>query len=263
VRFRTRVAAAAIAVPLTLGLAACGGSDKKTSGYLPSAPPVTQTTTASPLKVAPPMRLTSASFMPAMNTANKKVTSMEATARITVGGQLMTMKFAETIKPLALKMDMSTPDGAMRMTLIKSVLYVSAPGAAPAGKYLKVDLKKSKDPQLAALAGLLDSADPTKTFKAWNKGGVKVKFVKSETLGLRKVDRYLITVDTTKMLGVQKLPAAAKLPKTMAYTVWMGSDHLPYKMSFAMAGMDMQITMTGYNTVEAITPPPASKIVTR
>ena len=260
-RFRTRVAAAALAVPLTLGLAACGGGDKKTSGYLPSAPPVTQTTTAAPLKVAPPMRLTNASFMPAMNSANKKVTSLEATARVTAGGQVMTMKIAETLKPFGMKMDMITPDGVMHLLMVKSTLYVSAPGAAPAGKYLKVSLKGNKDPQLAALATMLDSADPTKAYQAWNKGGVKVKFVKSETVGSRKVDRYQVSVDTAAVLGGQAKKVPAGLPKMMVYTVWLGADHLPYKMVFKMAGIDMQMTMTGYNTVKTITAPPASKVV--
>jgi hypothetical protein len=160
-----------------------------------------------------------------------------------------------------MKMTMGTPGGVMQMMLVKSVAYVSAPGVAPTGKFLRVDLKKSKDPELAALAGMLDSADPTKTFQAWNKGGIKVKFVKSETLGFRKVDRYQVSVNTATVLGGRKAPAGT--PKTIAYTLWMGSDHLPYKMAFNLAGMDMQITMTGYNSVEAITPPPASKIVKR
>jgi hypothetical protein len=254
------VAAVALAVPLTLGLAACGG-DQKGSGYLPSAPPVDGKTTAAPLKAAPPMRLTSATFMPAMNTANKRVTSLEATGRVTFGGQVMTLKFAETIKPFALKMDMSTPDGAMKMMLVKSTMYMSAPGLTPSGKFMKLNLKDSKDPQLSSLAGLLDSADPTKMFKTWNKSSVKVSFVKSETLGTRKVDRYLVTINTAKLLGSQQVPGGVKLPKTLAYTVWMGSDHLPYRLAFSMSGMDMQITMTGYNTVGAIAPPPASKIV--
>jgi hypothetical protein len=209
------------------------------------------------------MRLTSATFMPAVNSANKKITSLEATARVTAGGQLMTMKFAETVKPFAVKVDMSTPDGPMKMMLIKGIGYISAPGLAPTGKYVKVDLKKSKDSELATLAGMMDSANPTKMYQAWNKGGIKVKFVRSETLGYRKVDRYQVAIDTTKALGPgnQKVLGAAGLPKTLVYTVWVGSDHLPYKMAFTMAGMDMQITMTGYNTVEAIAPPPASKIV--
>lgn len=254
-RLRTRVAAAALAVPLTLGLGACG--DTTDSSHQPSAPG--GRTSAAPLKAAPPIRLTSATFMPALNSANKKINSVEATARVSAAGQLMTMKLALTVKPYTMKLDMSTPDGRMQLLLVKSTMYVSAPGAAPTGKFLKVDLKTSKDPELRALAGMLDNVDPTKMYKAWNKGGIKVKFVKSELIGYRKVDRYLMSIDTAKVLA--SVPKG--LPKTIRYNVWLGPDHLPYKMSFALSGVDVQITMTGYNTVSPITGPPASKIVTQ
>jgi hypothetical protein len=98
-------------------------------------------------------------------------------------------------------------------------------------------------------------------FKNLNKGGIKVTFVKSETLGTRKVERYLVNVDTKKLLNGQSLPGGTAVPSKLVYTMWMGADHLPYKMAFNMSGMDMQITMTGYNTVGTITPPPAGKIV--
>jgi hypothetical protein len=41
----------------------------------------------------------------------------------------------------------------------------------------------------------------------------------------------------------------------------MGSDKLIYQMKFAMAGVDMQMTMSDYNKPVSITAPPASKIV--
>jgi hypothetical protein len=41
----------------------------------------------------------------------------------------------------------------------------------------------------------------------------------------------------------------------------MGADNLPYKLSFNLMGMDMQMSITGYNSVPPITAPPAGKIV--
>jgi hypothetical protein len=265
VRLSSRVAAAAVALPMILGVAACGGSDKSAGG-MPTAvtPTPTTTTTAPPLKAAPPLRLTNASFMPAMNKANKKVTSMEATSRMTVQGQVISMKIATTTKPFGMKMDMSTPDGLMKMVVVKTGMYMSTPDL-PAGKYVKLNTGKNSDAPLAALAEMAESADPAKTFESWNKAGLKVKFVKSETVGLRKVDRYLVTMDTKAALGAKAkdIPAGVKLPKTISYTVWMGTDNLPYKLSFNLMGVDMQMTITGYNTVAPITAPPASKIVKR
>ncbi|WP_157630679.1 hypothetical protein [Kribbella catacumbae] len=261
-RLSSRVAAAAVALPMVLGVAACGDNGQ-VNGGMPEPVPATKTTaTAAPLKAAPPVRLTNASFMPAMNKANKKVTSMEATSRMTAEGQVISMKIATTTKPFGMKMDMSTPDGLMKMIVVKTGMYMSTPDL-PAGKYLKLNAGKDADAQLAALSEMAENADPAKTFESWNKAGLKVKFVKSETLGVRKVDRYLVTMDTKAALGAkaEDIPVGVKLPKTVSYTVWMGTDNLPYKLSFNLMGVDMQMTMTGYNTVAPITAPPASKIV--
>lgn len=265
-RLRSRVAAVAVALPMILGVAACGTEQKAGAptggGASAPAPATAPATTTAPLKAAPPLRLSNASFMPAMNQANKKVTSMEATSRMSVQGQLISMKIATTTKPFGMKMDMSTPDGLMKMVVVKTGMYMSTPDL-PAGKYVKLSAGKDADAQLAALAEMADSADPAKTFESWNKAGLKVKFVKSETLGARKVDRYQVTMDTKAALGAKAkdIPAEVKLPKTVTYTVWMGTDNLPYKLSFNLMGMDMQMTITGYNTVPAITAPPASAIV--
>ncbi|MEU4396065.1 hypothetical protein [Kribbella sp. NPDC023855] len=265
-RLRSRVAAVAVALPMILGVAACGTDDRSgapagtTPTPAPATAPATTTASTAPLKAAPPLRLTNASFMPAMNKANQKVTSMEATTRMVVQGQAMSMKVATTTKPFGLKMDMSTPDGLIKMIVVKTGMYMSTPDL-PAGKYLK--LSTGKDAELAALAEMAESADPAKTFEGWNKAGLKVKFVKSETVGARKLDRYLVTMDTKTALGAKAkgIPAEAKLPKTVTYTVWMGTDNLPYKLSFNLLGMDVQMDITGYNTVRPITAPPASKIV--
>jgi hypothetical protein len=253
---------------MILGVAACGTDDRSgapaggTPTPAPATAPATTTASTAPLKVAPPLRLTNASFMPAMNKANKRVTSMEATTRMGVAGQVISMKLATTTKPFGMKMDMSTPDGVMKMIVVKTGMYMSTPDL-PAGKFRKLDSGKNAAAELAALVQMAENADPAKTFESWNKAGLKVKFVKSETIGARKLDRYLVTMDTKTALGAKAkdIPAEAKLPKTVTYTVWMGTDNLPYKMSFNLMGMDMQMDITGYNTVRPITAPPASAIV--
>lgn len=226
-RLSSRVAATAVALPMILGVAACGESDKSAGG-MPTTVTTTIAKTAAPLKAAPPLRLSNASFMPAMNKANKKVTSVEATSRMTVQGQVITMKIATINKPFGMKLDMSTPDGLMKMIVVKTGMYMSTPDL-PAGKYMQLNGGKNANAQLAALAEMAETADPAKTFESWNKAGLKVKFIKSETLGTRKVDRYQVTMDTKAALGAKAkdIPAGVKLPKTVAYTVWMGADNLP------------------------------------
>jgi hypothetical protein len=251
---RSRVAALAATLPLLLGVAACSDTAPETKSAVGAPKPK--------VKAAPPMRLTTATFMPTMNTANKKVRSMEAIARVSAGGQVFTVKVAETIKPFGMKMDMSTPRGVMTMIMVKNGVYGSGAGI-PTGKYRKINVGRDSDAQLKALADMMESADPTKAYEAWNKAGIKVKFVKRETLGFRKVDRYQVIVPIAAVLGseAKNVPKGVKLPKTVGYAVWMGTDHLPYKLSFKLLELDMQMTITGYNTVGAITAPPANKLV--
>ena len=161
-------------------------------------------------------------------------------------------------------MDFSSPayGGAAHIVIVKDTLYLAAPNVAPGGKYVKVNLKTTKDPQLAAIGEMVENADPTKAAKAWSKGLRRVKFVKSETIGFRKVDRYQLTVGTDAlMLGLKQLPAG--LPKTTVLTVWLGADRLPYKMAYRLGATDTQVTISGYNTVDPIAAPPASKIFRR
>jgi hypothetical protein len=254
---RHRVAAVAVSLPLILGVAACADVALDTGGG--SKPAVTKPT-AAPLKAAPPVRLTQANFLRATTDASVKAKSMESVLRSTSGGQVVTMRMAQTMKPFAMKMDLSSPayGGAAHAVILKGTLYLAAPRVAPGGKYIKVNLRTAKDPELRAMADIMDSADPTKPLK----GLKKVKFIKSETLGFRKVDRYQVTVDNATAFGLKgKLPAG--MPKTGIYTVWLGADHLTYKMSFKMGNAEQQLTVSSYNTVDTITAPPASKIFRR
>jgi len=260
VRFSARAAAAVAALPLVLGVAACGIEDTAGGGTKPPA----SKPTAAPLKA--PARLTLANFSPAMNAANAKATSMESVLRINSDGQVVTMTMAQTLKPFATKLDMSSAalGGAAHVIAIKGTLYVSAPNAAPAGKYLKINLKTTKDPALASLGEMLEGADPVKSVKSWDKALRKVKFVKTETLGFREVNRYQLTVDNAVAYGVSaKKLSAVGLPKLSVYTVWVGADNLMYKMAYKMGAMDMQVTVSSYNATDTIKPPPANKIVTR
>jgi hypothetical protein len=180
---------------------------------------------------------------------------MEAVLRTTSGGQVMTMRIRMTMNPLAMTMDMSNSayGGAAHAILLKNTLYLAAPKVAPGGKYLKINLKTAKDPQLKALGELMANADPSKSLR----GVRKVKFVKSETLGFRKVDRYQLTIDNATALGLRRLPTG--VPKTSVFTMWLGADHLLYKLS----APELQMTVSGYNTVDPISAPPANKLYRR
>jgi hypothetical protein len=187
-------------------------------------------------------------------------------ARMTAGGKtVMTITGFQRAKPLAVSMEMSGEafgGGKARIVLVNGFAYVSMPGLTPAGKYVKVDAKSS-DPAMAGFSSMVDSADPTKTFKAFDIGLRNVRFVRSETIDGRKLDRYAVTVDTATALRAQGKTMPAGTPKTLDYTLWMGTDHLVRRMSFDLTGVSMVMTMTEFNKPVSIKAPPARSIVTR
>jgi hypothetical protein len=266
VRLSTRLATAAIAVPLSLGLAACGGADKKeATGTAPttvtSSTPTAPATTAPP-KVAQAVALNRATFTPAMKAALAKQKTWRTNAVMTVGGEtLMTMSGYQQTQPTAMTMQMSGAafkGKTAKLVLVKNAMYMSIPGSTPAGKYVKIDLSGGGKNDISSL---LDSADPTKSFKAFDKGVRSVKLLGSETIGGVKLDKYEVTVDAAQLLAQQgkKLPAGA--PKTLPFTIWMDAAHVVHKMSFDLQGVSMVMTMTEYNKPVTITAPPSSKIV--
>jgi hypothetical protein len=252
---------------LTLGLAACGGADKKeATGTLPT--PVTSSTptapaTTAPPKVAPVAHLNRVTFVPAMNSAMSKQKTWRTVATMTAEGKtVMTMTGYQQAKPLAASMEMSGlafEGKTAKIIVVGGKLYMSLPGMTPAGKFVKIDPKKT--PQAADFGDLLDSGDPTKALAGLGKGTQTVKFVRAETVDGIQLDRYQVTVSTAAIFKAQgkKLPAGA--PKSLQYTIWMGADHLVHRMTFDLMGISMVMKMTEYNKPVTITAPPASKIV--
>ncbi|WP_344843923.1 hypothetical protein [Kribbella ginsengisoli] len=239
---RTRVAALAATLPLLFGAAACGAA--------PTAEQPAQTKPAAPVKAAPPLRLTSATFAPALNRATAKVTSFEGVGHITAQGQTLAFTAAVTAKPLAMSMEMSGAalgGSSVRMLMVERVVYMSAPGVTPAGKYVVLDLTKDKNPQVRAVGRMLANADPLKQFKSWKPGGQKVEFVGTDKLDDLAVEHYRVST----VLG----------GKPIVFDLWMGADNLLHKMAYTFSGMDYVMTMTGYNTVAPIAAPAASEIV--
>jgi hypothetical protein len=249
----SRVVAFAAALPLALGVAACAD--------LRSAEPKTATkSSAAPVKVAPLPRLTTANFMPTTNKASAKVNSMTGIMRMNQGGAVTSMTISQTFEPATMKLGLSSPalGGPVELLVVKGTVYLSAPKLAPS-KYVRVDLKSSKDPRLTALAGLIDSA--SSTTESYDRAVRNVRLVKAETVGLRKVDRYDVTMDTAIALKIPRKKLPAGVPKTMVYSLWLGADRLPYKMYLHVGAMDALTTVTSYGGITPFTAPPANKIV--
>jgi len=259
-----RAAAATVAaVPLALGLAGCGNDTPEATGYKSNIPVVT--TTATPQKAVPAPHLNRVTFVPAMNAALTKQKSWRISGTVTANHTTVaTISGMQSAKPAAVSMEMSGPafnGRTVRIVGVGKAMYLSLPGRTPAGKYVKVaaaDLTESK----GGVGSALNSANPTKTYQAIARAMQNVKYVRSQTIDGRKLDRYDLTVDTAtvaKLGGAKTVPQG--LPKTLTYSLWMDSAHVVRRMDFNQLGIVMVINITDYNKPVHITAPPASKIV--
>jgi hypothetical protein len=265
-KFRHVVATAA-AVPLALGLAACGNGDPKATGYKPSpvattaAPkPATTTRAADPIQPAPVAHLNRITFVPAMTSAIGKQKAWHTVGTVTANGSpLMTMDGFQTTNPVAISMEMTGAafqGKTAKVVVIKDTAYLSIPGLTPAGKY-----KKFASGLNDQLGELIEGGDPTKIYKSFDKSMVGVRFVRTETIGGQQLERYAVTVNTAKALAAQGKKVPAGLPKTLTYSMWLDKAHLVRRMTFDLSGVSMVMNMTDYNKPVHITAPPASKIV--
>ncbi|WBQ05770.1 hypothetical protein [Kribbella sp. CA-293567] len=253
-RFRFRVVALATTLPLLVGLAGCA-DDAAVKPVTGTAKPAV----AAQAKAAkPPARLTTATFVPVTLAAYAKVKSWAGVMRISLNGQVVIATVTQTYQPAAMRIDLSGPQfgGVAHAILINEVLYLHLPIPEARGKYLKYDPKATKDPTAVAMARLFDGVDPAKSNKAMRKAVVRVKFVASDTIGYRKVDRYDVTMNNAAMLRALGMKRPAGLPKTSVQSIWVGADRLTYKM---LSG-ETQVTVTGYDSVAPITAPSARMI---
>jgi hypothetical protein len=255
--FRAAVATAAV-VPLALGLAACGDTEK------PAAAPVSVPTTAEPQKAvsAPPavVRLNRVSFVPAMNTALAKQKSWHVVGKMTGGGStLMTMDGYQSANPTAMSMSMAGAafnGKTAKIVVVKNTAYLSLPGVTPAGKFAKISQKDA-----GGIAELLDSGDPTKIYKSFGKSMVSAQFAYEETIGGERLEKYDVTVNAAQALQLQGKKVPKGVPATIDYSMWMDKSHLIRKVAFDLSGVSMVMTMSEYNKPVAITAPPANKII--
>jgi hypothetical protein len=267
-KFRAAVATVA-AVPLALGLAACGNDKPEATGYKPSAPAETPTAstpaatnTAAPVEPVPVAHLNRVSFVPAMTKAIAKQRSWHTTGKMTANGStLLTMDGLQTANPVAMSMEMTGAafqGKTAKVVVVKDTAYISIPGMTPAGKYLKFKSGMNKE-----LSDLVEGGDPTKIYKSFHSSLVDAKFVRTETIGGQQLDRYAVSVNTAKALAAQGKKVPAGVPKTLTYSMWLDKAHLIRRMTFDLGGVSMVMSMTDYNKPVHITAPPASKIVSR
>jgi hypothetical protein len=256
-RFSTRVAAVAAALPLLLGAAACGG-EKPVASAIKSAPATTAA--VAPQKVAPVVILNRKTFVPAMTAAQAKLKSWRLLGRMMInGGPVLTMSGLQTTRPaaMALVMKGSALDGkTARVVMVENTVYLSAPGVSPAGKFVKLAAGQTSE-----LRELVDTNDPTKNFEALGPAMRGVTHKGSQQFSGEKLQVYEVTVDVAKLLKAQGKKVPAGSPRTATYVLWMDSAHRVRELTFEFGQVSVSMSLSDFDKPVSIKAPPPSKLV--
>lgn len=250
--------AAALLVGLTLS--ACGDKDgdKKddAAGDKTSSSSAASGTT-----------LTKANFTKALSTSQAKAKSAHVDMTIDVGGQSVKAQgdvaVGSTVADSAMTMTMDM-GSAMKvdMRLVDEALYINM-GQMTQDKFVKVDLTDQSNPLAQQFGQLTDQMDPSKQLAELEEAVTSFeKKGEPETIDGVQAQPYAVTVDTSKLKALADLPSAStsQLPKTIDYTMYVGSDDLLRRMEFDLAGSKAQMDYSKWGEPVDILAPPADEV---
>jgi len=230
-RMRSRLkhwtAVTAIVVVAGVSLAACGDKDddgKKGGGSGDTSSVGSSADTT----------LTKENVFAELTKAQTKAGTSHIDMNVEVAGQAIKakgdVKIGQTSADTAMGMTMDTGQagaGTLEMRLVDKIFYLNF-GPITQDKFVKIDLTDKNNPIGKQYGDLLDNIDPSKQLDQI-KGAVKSFEKKGEAKQLDgvKAQPYQIVVDTSKVKAFDVAGAdAAKLPKTLTYTMYVGPDNL-------------------------------------
>ncbi|MGD9961399.1 LppX_LprAFG lipoprotein [Nocardioides sp.] len=265
-----RLAAAAAAPLLLVGLVACGGDEKTAANDLaassasPSETASDTPTTEATESEAAGEEIDPQDFADRMASTFTNTTTAQLEMTVSSSGLDMSangsVDYTGDTPAMALKMEAaSLGAGTIDMRLIDQVMYMSMPMLDPSGKFFKIDLNDPDNP-LGDSMGDLSSFDPQSTLDTFTKGIKSVKLVGEEELDGETTTHYQVT-SLTKDLGSTLGGKTAKLPKTFTYDIWLDGDDRMRKM---VASVDkktsMEMVMSNFGDPVDIKAPPASQV---
>jgi hypothetical protein len=232
-----RLAAATSVVVLSLGLTACGGDDDATSDSVGSS------TADAPRTVAGgESDLTKDSFFTSVSDAQNGARTSHVAMTIGTSEQTITaegdVEVGATIADtsMAVTMDMSAAGlGEIDLRLVDEVFYIDL-GEMTGGKFAKSDLDDPDDPIARQFGSLSAQFDPAKQLASF---GDAVKSFKrsgdAEQIDGVQAQPYEMVLDTESIAGMSGLVAGGGLPETLTYTMFIGPDNLPRRVTADIA----------------------------
>lgn len=214
--------------------------------------------------------LTQANFFDEVTQAMAKAGTSHLTMSTTVGGQDVEsdgdIRIGQTPADTALATTMKTGQGGLgsiEMRLVDEVFYLNF-GPMTRNKFTKIDLSDKNDPISSQFGELVRNVDPASQFEQF-KDAVSSFDQKGEAITLDgvKAQPYVVVVDTSKMPATEKA-SGSSLPKTLEYTMYIGPDNLPRRITSALpaaaGGGTLTVDYTKWGEEVSISKPKASEI---
>jgi len=151
--------------------------------------------------------------------------------------------------------------GTMELRLVDGIVYMTIPSVTPPGKFLKIDPKDSSNPMAKSFGALSTQMDPMASIEAMRTSLRNVKYVGPESVDGEDADHYKVTIDSAAMMRATKQKAVPGMPKTLTYDMWVDSKNLMRRVTFDMAGMTVDMSLSKWGEPVTVTAPPARKVV--
>jgi hypothetical protein len=160
-----------------------------------------------------------------------------------------------TATPPNMQMSMELGPESVGMLLIEKIMYVQSSQAG--GKYIAFDLD---DPANPLGSGLSERLDPAGSVEAFTKAVTSVTSSGSEDVDGRTLDRYELTVDTTKLTDDGSGSTAA-LPPEVTMVVWLDDEERMAKTSMELGPVQYDATLSDFDKPVELEAPPADQVV--
>ena len=250
-----RIAAAAVVLPAVLAFAACGKSETPSTAGSSSGTSASQTSDAP----ASDHYADKASFIAAMKDATKDLKSAHVSMDMKAGSQgSITMEgdvVTDATNP-AMQITMDMPGmGNIEMIYVDKTIYMKGMPGVGAGKWVSMDENSAVGKQMQ---GSLDQADPRKMYDDMETALKDVKFVATETVDGEEMDKYELSMDSSKIEGLDA--SGVKVPDTITYFLWLDSKDQMRKVTFEFSGIEADMTMGKYNEPVDIKAPAAGDV---
>lgn len=271
-RTMRRVAAASATSVLLVGLTACSSDEGSTAADESAADESSQTTDEpaeesanepEAVDVAAGEEVPTDEFIAMYQAGIESLTTAAITTSTSGSGVEIEAKgdidYTQTPAAMSMTMEMGAlGDSPLDVRLVDGTFYMNL-GAVSQNKFIKFDLDDKNSP-LADMGALSDSMDPVKAFEQFADGVDKVVYVGEEEVDGESLDRYELTVDTTKIEGMDAVEGAGDLPESVTYDMWLDDENRMRQVDADVMSVETSTTISDFGKDVDIKAPSASEI---